>query len=145
MAGDPADSTSILASLGSGLPSNATPQQIAAYRATAMQMMQPGQLAQVGPYQSGGGWAGAGMNALRQGLGAYTMMHAGNPEQAQLAAANTGGLPYGMGGAQPAASAGAPAAPNPMVAALGNFGNTVKAIPGQLGDAFSGLFGGGGQ
>jgi hypothetical protein len=133
----------------SGLPANATPQQIAYQRAVAQQMMAPGQLVQVGPYQSGGGWAGAGMNAVRQALGAYMMKQAAGPEQAQLQQANAGGLPYGMGGAQPAAAPGggaaAAAAPNPMVAALGNFGNTVKAIPGQLGDAFSGLFGGGGQ
>ena len=128
-----------------GLPANATPQQSAYQRAVAQQMMQPGQLAQVGPYQSGGGWAGAGMNAMRQALGAYMMKQSASPEQSQLAAANTGGLPYGLQGQQPAAAAGASAAPNPMVAALGNFGNTVKAIPGQLGDAFSGLFGGGGQ
>jgi hypothetical protein len=129
--------------------SGLTQQQLAYQRAVAQQMMQPGQVVNGGGFTSGGGWAGAGMNAIRQALGAYMLNHAGGAEQAQLAQARANGLPYGMGGAQPAttqpaASAGAPAS-NPMVTALGNFGNTVKAIPGQLGDAFSGLFSGGGQ
>ena len=100
------DASDFLSSFGGGLPDNATGAQIKAQREMAAQMMQPGQLAQVGPYQSGGGWAGAMANAVRQAIGAKMMMGAGNPEQAQLNAARTGGLPYGMGGAQPAAAQG---------------------------------------
>jgi hypothetical protein len=110
------DASDFLSSFGGAPSVNATQAQIKAQRDLAAQMMQPGQVVNGGGYVSGGGWAGAMADAVRQAIGARMLHQTGASEQAQLAQARAGGLPYGMGGAQPAA---AQSQPQPQAAAGG--------------------------